>query len=94
MATAPAFGQATFGAQSESLCIEYFSFKLAKRDNDFFLGFGAQAPTAAAPSFGFNTATTSASTGLGGSTFGGFGAAPTTSGTYHLQLCYCMHELS
>lgn len=31
MATAPAFGQPSFGAQSESLCIKYFPFNCLKR---------------------------------------------------------------
>lgn len=46
-----------------------------------FIGFGAPAPAAAAPAFGANT-------GLGGSSFGGFSAAPagsiaTTAGKYY-----------
>lgn len=51
------------------------SFKL-------YIGFGATSTTAPAPAFGgFNTTTTAAPTGLGGTSFTGFGAsAATTSG--------------
>lgn len=53
-----------------------------------FQGFGA--PATSAPAFGgFNTATTSAATGLGGTSFGGFGAtAPTTSGNLYRVFFY------
>lgn len=53
-----------------------------------FQGFGA--PATSAPAFGgFNTATTSAATGLGGTSFGGFGTtAPTTSGNLQRVFFY------